>query len=36
MRATIKERLRKIFEEKRLYFPIICTPEELTEDEDEN
>jgi len=34
--ANIKERLRKIFEDKGLYFPIICTPEELAEDEDEN
>ena len=34
--ATVKERLRKTFEKKNLYFPIICTPEELSEEENEN
>lgn len=34
--ATIKERLRRTFESQSLYFPIICTPAELTEDENDN
>lgn len=34
--ATVKEKLRKTFEEKVLHFPIICTPEELAEEEYEN
>jgi len=34
--ATVKEKLRKTFEKKELYFPIICTPEELAEEEYEN
>ncbi len=34
--AVIKESLRKNFEKKSIYFPIICTPEELPEEENDN
>lgn len=34
--ATIKEILRKTFEKRNLYFPIICTPEELSEEENDS